>query len=94
MAVDGLLLEGLANALPRRPPVPKVGYRFLMIAGSNRRAHRPRAIRCGSENDFVDQIAVSTDTGSHRVRAMVWAAVGLRDAPLSAFPRLWRGHMV
>jgi hypothetical protein len=63
MAVDGVLLERLANALPRRPLFPKVGYRFLT-------------------------------TGSQRVRAMVSAAVGLRDAPRSALPRLWRDHMV
>ena len=34
MAVDGVLLERLANALPRRPLFPKVGYRFVTIAGS------------------------------------------------------------
>jgi hypothetical protein len=34
MAVDGVLLERLANALPRPPLFPKVGYRFLTIAGS------------------------------------------------------------
>ena len=34
MAVDGVLLERLANALPRRPFFPKVGYRFVTIAGS------------------------------------------------------------
>jgi hypothetical protein len=33
MAVDGVLLERLANALPRRPLFPKVGYRFVTIGG-------------------------------------------------------------
>ena len=33
-AVNGVLLERLANALPRRPLFPKVGYRLLTIAGS------------------------------------------------------------
>ncbi|MEK6227562.1 MAG: hypothetical protein AABM40_14875 [Chloroflexota bacterium] len=34
VAVDGVLLERLANELPRRPLFPKIGYRFLAIAGS------------------------------------------------------------
>ena len=34
VAVDSVLLERLANALPRRPLFPKIGYRFLTIAGS------------------------------------------------------------
>jgi hypothetical protein len=33
-AVNGVLLERFANALPGRPLFPKVGYRFLTIAGS------------------------------------------------------------
>jgi hypothetical protein len=34
MAVDGVLLERLANALPRRSLFPSLGYCFLTIAGS------------------------------------------------------------
>jgi len=33
MALDGVLLERLANALPRRPLFPKVGYHFVTIGG-------------------------------------------------------------
>jgi hypothetical protein len=34
IAVDSVLLERLADALPRRPLFPKVGYRLLTIGGS------------------------------------------------------------
>jgi hypothetical protein len=34
MAVSGVLLERLANALPRRPLFPKVGYRLVTIFGA------------------------------------------------------------
>jgi hypothetical protein len=34
IAVNGVLLERLADALPRRPLFPKIGYRLLTIAGS------------------------------------------------------------